>query len=140
SIPSSDSVTRTTPSRPTRSPSSSARSGSPFRLPRACGLTMTPKPGTSGGGSRRGELSTRSLDVLPAALPDGRRDAVRAQEGLEAEDAVARARREARARIGIEGDQVHLGAQPVQEPDEPARIDLGVVLAAQHDVFERDPL
>src|SRR2546429_661621 len=121
-----DCVTRTTPSCPTTSPSRSARSAPPPMLPRACGLTPTPIPGTSGRRPRRGGLPAGGLDVLPAALADRGADPLRAQDGLEAEDAGARARRESGVGKGIEGDQVQLHAKPVQEADEPVGVRIGV--------------
>src|SRR5262245_54810610 len=100
----SDSVTRTTPSLPTRSVSSSTRSVPPFLLARACGLMTTPMPGTSGRrGARDGELPAGRLDVLAAALADGRVEAVRAQDRLEADDPLPRARGEAGAGERVEG-------------------------------------
>src|SRR5438034_3458456 len=101
---------------------------------------MTPMPGTLGRGARRGELPAGGLDVLPPALADGRVHAVVAQDRLEAHDPLARARDEARPRERIERDQVHLGAEPVQEAHEPAGVRLAVVLVAQHDVLEGDTL
>src|SRR5438876_395767 len=139
-IAGSDSVTRTVPSPPTISASRRARSAPPLRFARACGLTMTPMPGTLGRGARRGELPAGGLDVLPPALADGRVHAVVAQDRLEAHDPLARARDEARPRERIERDQVHLGAEPVQEAHEPAGVRLAVVLVAQHDVLEGDAL
>src|SRR5262245_42613404 len=139
-IAGSDSVTRTTPSWPTRSASSSARSARRFEFPRACGLTMTPMPDTSGRRTRHRELTARGLDVLPAALADGRVQVVVVEYRLETEDPGAWARREGRSREGVERDQVHLGAEPVQEPDEPAGVVVRVVLVLEEDVFERDTL
>src|SRR5437867_8172467 len=110
-----DGVTRTTPSWPTTSARRSARSPPPSRLPRACGLTTTPIPGTSGGRARRRELPAGGLDVLPAALADRGADPVRAQDGLEAEDAGARARREPGTGERVERNQVQLHAEPVQQ-------------------------
>src|SRR5437870_3944179 len=135
-----DWVTRTTPSWPTTSARRSARSAPPSRLPRACGLTTTPMPGTSGGRTRRRELPAGGLDVLPAALADGGADPVRAQDRLEAEDAGARARGEAGAGERVERDQVHLDAQPVQQADEAAGVRVGVVLALEQHVLEGDAL
>src|SRR5438093_1279479 len=135
-----DCVTRTTPSWPTTSARRSARSPPPSRLPRACGLTTTPIPGTSGGRARRGELPAGSLDVLPAALADGGADPVRAQDRLETEDAGARARGEPGARERVEGDQVHLDAKPVQQADETAGVRVGIVLAGEEHVLEGDAL
>src|SRR6058998_438958 len=109
-----DWVTRTTPSWPTTSARRSARSPPPSRLPRACGLTTTPIPGTSGGRARRGELPAGSLDVLPAALADGGADPVRAQD--------------------------HLDAKPVQQADETAGVRVGIVLAGEEHVLEGDAL
>src|SRR2546427_365246 len=139
-IAGSDSVTRTVPSPPTISASRRARSAPPLRFARACGLMMTPMPGTLGRGARRGELPAGGLGVLPPALADGRVHAVVAQDRLEAHDPLARARDEARPRERIERDQVHLGAEPVQEAHEPAGVRLAVVLVAQHDVLEGDAL
>src|SRR2546428_6269111 len=139
-IAGSDSVTRTTPSCPTRSASSSARSARRFAFPRACGLTMTPMPDTSGRRSRHGELTARVLDVLPAALADGRVQVVVPENRLEAEHPRARTRVEHGPREGVERDQVHLGAEPVQKVDEAAGIRIAVVLTAQEDVFEGDAL
>src|SRR5437016_4572683 len=139
-IAGSDSVTRTVPSPPTISASRRARSAPPLRFARACGLMMTPMPGTLGRGARRGELPAGGLDVLPPALADGRVHAVLAQDRLEAHDPLARARDEARPRERIERDQVHLGAEPVQEAHEPTGVRLAVVLVAQHDVLEGDAL
>src|SRR5438034_8418915 len=139
-IAGSDSVTRTVPSPPTISASRRARSAPPLRFARACGLMMTPMPGTLGRGARRGELPAGGLDVLPPALADGRVHAVVAQDRLEAHDPLARARDETRPRERIERDQVHLGAEPVQEAHEPAGVRLAVVLVAQHDVLEGDAL
>src|SRR5206468_2531887 len=112
----------------------------PSRLPRACGLTTTPIPGTSGGRARRGELPAGRLDVLPAALADGGADAVRAQDRLEAEDAGAGARGEPGAGERVEGDQVHLDAKPVQQVDEAAGVRVGIVLAGEEHVLEGDAL
>src|SRR5882762_1072804 len=140
SIAGSDSVTRTVPSAPTRSARSWTRSAPPFRFARACGLTTTPIPGTSGRRARDGQLPARRLDVLPAALADGGVEPLRAQHGLEADDALARARDEARARERIERDEVHLGAETVQQAHEAARVGVGVVLGAEHRVFEGDAL
>src|SRR5204863_259425 len=81
-IAGSDSVTRTVPSPPTISASRRARSAPPLRFARACGLMMTPMPGTLGRGARRGELPAGGLDVLPPALADGRVHAVVAQDRL----------------------------------------------------------
>src|SRR5436190_4765839 len=139
-IAGSDSVTRTAPSPPTISARRRTRSAPLLRFARACGLMMTPMPGTLGRGARRGQLPAGGLDVLPAALADGRVHAVVAQDRLEAHDPLPRAGDEARPREGIERDQVHLGAEPVQEPHEAARVGLAVVLAAQHDVLEGDAL
>src|SRR2546430_6065069 len=135
-----DCVTRTTPSCPTPSPSRSARSAPPSMLPRACGLTTTPIPGTSGRRPRRGELPAGGLDVLPAALADRGADPLRAQDGLEAEDAGARARREPGAGERVERNQVQLHAEPVQQADEAVGVRIGVVLAGEQHVFERDAL
>src|SRR2546426_6671264 len=140
SIAGSDSVTRTMPSSPTTSARARARSAPPFRFALACGLTTTPMPGTSGRRARDGQLPARRLDVLPAALADGRVEPVGAQERLEADDPLPRARREARSRGGVERDQVHLHPEPVQEPDETTGVRVRVVLAGEHDVFERDAL
>src|SRR5207249_5688974 len=134
-----DCVTRTTPSCPTTSPSRSARSAPPSMLPRACGLTTTPIPGTSGRRPRRGELPAGGLDVLPAALADRGADPLRAQDALEAEDAGARARREPGAGERVERNQVQLHAEPVQQADEAMGVRIGVVLAGAQHVFERDP-
>src|SRR3989454_4425227 len=139
-IAGSDSVTRTTPSVPTIPARRPARSAPPLRFALACGLTTTPMPGTSGRGARRGELPAGGLDGLPPALADGRVDAVVAEDRLEAHDPLPRARHEARPRERVERDQVHLGAEPVQQAYEAARVGLAVVLAAQHDVFEGDAL
>src|SRR5947199_248931 len=135
-----DCVTRTTPSWPTTSARRWARSPRPSRLPRACGLTTTPIPVTSGGRARRGELAAGRLDVLPAALADGGADAVRAQDRLEAEDAGAGARGEPGAGERVEGDQVHLDAKPVQQVDEAAGVRVGIVLAGEEHVLEGDAL
>ena len=53
---------------------------------------------------------------------------------------VARARREGGARERVERDQVHLGAEPVQELHQATRVGVGVVLAGEHDVLEGDAL
>src|SRR5579862_1374796 len=140
SIAGSDSVTRTAPSVPTSSASRRARSVPPFRFARACGLTTTPMPGTSGRRARAGQLPARRLDVLPAALAHGRVEPVLAQDRLEAIDPPSRARLEAGARERVERDQVDLRAEPVKQADETARVGVGVVLAGQHDVLERDAL
>src|SRR5262245_2552874 len=137
-IAGSDSVTRTTPSRPTRSASSSARSARRVAFPRACGLTMTPMPDTSGRRARHRELTACGLDVLPAALAYGGVQVVVAENRLEAEDPGARARREGRPREGIERDQVHLGAEPVQQAHEAAGVLVGVVLVSEQHVLEGD--
>src|SRR5438445_3242576 len=140
SISRTDWVTRTTPSWPTTSARRAARSPPPSMLPRACGLTTTPIPGTSRGRARRGELSASGLDVLPAALADRRADAVRAQDRLEADDAGARARGESGAGELVERDQVHLDAEPVQQADEAAGVGVGIVLAGEEHVLEGDAL
>src|SRR2546428_6545608 len=140
SMAGSDSVTRTVPSPPTISARRCARAAPPVRFARACGLMTTPMPGTSGRGARRGELPAGGLDVLPPALTDGRVDTVVAEDRLEAHDPLPRARHEARPRERVERDQVHLGAEPVQQPHETASVGLAVVLAAQHDVLEGDAL
>src|SRR5439155_11972162 len=140
SIAGSDSVTRTVPSSPTTSARRRARSVPPFRFALACGLTTTPMPGTSGRRARDGELPARRLDVLPAALADGRVEPVLAQEGLEVDDPLARRRHEARPRKRVERDQVHLDPEPVQQPDQATRVGVGIVLAAEHHVLERDAL
>src|SRR5436853_3247237 len=121
SMAGSDSVTRTAPSFPTSSASRRARSVPPFRFARACGLTTTPMPGTSGRRARDGELPARRLDVLAAALPHGRVEPVLAQDRLEALDPPARARFEAGARERVERDQVDLRAEPVEQADGTAR-------------------
>src|SRR5690242_20452195 len=136
----SDSVTRTAPSPPTTSARRRTRSPAPFRFARACGLTTTPIPGTSGRRARRGQLAARCLDVLAAALADGRVEPVLPQDRLEARDAVAGTRDEARPGERIERDQVHLRPEPVQQPDETARVRVRIVLAAEHHVLERDAL
>src|SRR3989442_12333349 len=118
SIAGSDSVTRTMPSSPTTSARRRARSAPPFRFALACGLTTTPMPGTSGRRARDGQLPARRLDVLPTALADGRVEPVRAQDRLETDDPLPRARREAGAGERVERDQVHLAAEPVEEPHE----------------------
>src|SRR5438128_10645931 len=110
-----DCVTRTTPSWPTTSARRSARSPPPSRLPRACGLTTTPIPGTSGGRARRGELPAGGLDVLPAAFADGGADPVRAEDRLEAEDAGAGARGEPGAGARAGGAQAQLDTKPVPQ-------------------------
>src|SRR5438132_39532 len=131
-IAGSDSVTRTAPSPPTISASRRTRSAPPSRFARACGLMMTPMPSTLSRGARRGELPAGGLDVLAPALADGRVHAVVAQDRLEAHDPLPRARGETRPRERVERDQVHLGAEPVQQPHETARVGLAVVRAARH--------
>src|SRR5262249_5868503 len=108
SMAGSDSVTRTAPSFPTSSASRRARSVPPFRFARACGLTTTPMPGTSGRRARDGQLSARRLDVLPATLAHGRVEPVLPEDGLEAIDPLPRRRREAGAGERVEPDQVDL--------------------------------
>src|SRR6185503_19106900 len=107
---------------PRVSESTRERSAVPFAFPRACGLTMTPMPDTSGGRSGRGELAARRLDILAAALADGGVEPVPAQDRLECRDARARARHEAGAGERVEGNEVHLDAKPVQEPHEATRV------------------
>src|SRR5947208_8463297 len=122
SIAGSDSVTRTMPPRPTTSARRRARSVPPFRFALACGLTTTPMPGTSGRRARDGQLPARRLDVLPAALADGRVEPVRTQERLETDDPFARRRHEARPRKRIERDQIHLDPEPVEKTNEATRV------------------
>src|SRR5438477_4736537 len=135
SIAGSDSVTRTAPSAPTKSARRRARSVPPFRFARACGLTTTPMPGTSGRRARDGELPARRLDVLATALADDDVEPVRAQDRLEEDDPFPRARDELGAGERIEGDEVHLRAQAMEQPDETVRVGVGIVLAAEHDVL-----
>src|SRR5262245_5100810 len=140
SIAGTDSVTRTAPSWPTSSARRRARSTPPFRFARACGLTTTPMPGTSGRRARDGQLPAGRLDVLPPTLAHGRVEPVLAQARLESIDPASRARLEAGACERVERDQVRLGTEPVQETDEAAGVGIGVVLAGEHDVLERDAL
>src|SRR5579885_1116036 len=140
SIAATVSVTRTSPASPTTASRRRARSGSPLRFARARGLTTTPTIGTSGGRALDRELPAGRLDVLAAALAHGRVHARGAQQRLEARDARGRARGEARAGEGIEGDQVHLRPQPPQPLRQPARVGVRVVFAREHDVLEGDAL
>src|SRR4029450_7895518 len=105
-------VTRTHPNAPTTSTMLRSRAPAPLRFPLACGLVMTPMPGngSSGGGARHGELPAGGLDVLAAALADGRGQPVLPEQGVEAEDPRTRARREGGTRKRVPRDQVHLGA------------------------------
>src|SRR5262249_37579516 len=105
-------VTRTHPKAPTTPIMRCSRTPVPSRFPLAFGLMMTPMPAMPGSGrwTRHGELAAGRLDVLPAALADGRRQAVLAEQGLEAQHARARARSVRGARKRVPWDQVHLGA------------------------------
>src|SRR5262245_26795572 len=122
-------VTRTHPQAFTVSAMRRSRTPALSRFPLACGLMMTPMPGTgrSGGRARRSQLAARRLDVPSAAFPDGGSQAVLAQDVLEAQHAAARARREGRAGELVPGDEVHLRPQAVQQLHESVRVGIGVV-------------
>src|SRR5262249_29564857 len=121
-IASSEGVARTTPRLPMMRSMRVTRPARSRRVPRACGLTMTPIPGTSGGRPGPGELSAGGLDVLAPALAHRGAHPMAMQMGAELLGAPARARGEGGARKRIERNQVHLGTQAVQQRDQPLGI------------------
>src|SRR5262249_37779136 len=143
STSSSVGVTRTHPKAPMISRMRSSRAPVPLRLALACGLMTTPMPdmcccSRSGRGTRRGELAAGGLDVATPALANRGGDAVLAEDRLEAEHPGAWAGLEAGVGKGVERNEVHLGAQPMKQADERARVAVGVVLAVEQHVLERD--
>src|SRR5262245_59503761 len=135
---SSDCVTRTRPSWPSalamRAPISSAR----LRFLRARGLRTTPMPPTLCRRPGGRELSARRLDVRAPTLADRGVEATLAQDGLEAQDAWARARSIRRTGERVERDQVHLCPQRPQQAEQAARVGVRVVRPIEHHVLEGD--
>src|SRR6266542_2720761 len=100
------------------------------------------RPGSSSrelGGRLLPQLSARRADVLTLAPAHGGGDTRTQQDRLERQDSRERWTAEAGPLPVVERDQVHLGANPAQEADEPPGVLEGVIDLVEQHVLEEDP-